>query len=172
MSLRPRSTPFAVNTDSRLLHRFYLALLGAPPDSYLLPSLVWQCVTHKSYSHGSLPYNDKLAFLGAALLPVLSLTQGRRTIKFVSLSKTLQTAGLESVENPVTAKTSSDAIHNFALQHNVSAIMRWKPAFADLHKSAKAQVASECVEAIIGGIALSKGAAKAQSFCLERILPS
>jgi large subunit ribosomal protein L15 len=55
---------FAVNEDPRKLDEVYIRMLGPGGDKMLGDEAKWLAVTHKSFDHGRMGFNDRLAYLG------------------------------------------------------------------------------------------------------------
>ena len=62
---RPQGPEFRVNEDPRRLDEAYARMLGPGGEKVLSDEVKWLAVTHKSFDHGRMGFNDRLAYLGA-----------------------------------------------------------------------------------------------------------
>ena len=62
---------YIVNADPVKLDRVYRNVLGDSGADLLTEEVKWLAVTHKSFDHGRRGYNERLAFLGILLSPLL-----------------------------------------------------------------------------------------------------
>lgn len=61
---KPKGPEFKVNEDPRRLDEVYSRMLGPGGDRVLSDEVKWLAVTHKSFDHGRMGFNDRLAYLG------------------------------------------------------------------------------------------------------------
>lgn len=189
---RQTAQQFEVNDSQTVLDEMYWKLLGPQGVDILTPELRWQAVTHASFDHGRQPYNNKLAFLGRRILFLHAtlhiLNQARSpsaTRETSSKSEPPETISSDSAtylapipfEHPdyknldaatyeaVGEYSSEDSLAEFASAAGLHRVMRWKPMNPwNLVQSGIDTVAVECVHAIIGAIALSRGGLEAKKF--------
>ena len=115
-SLRLHSTrpPFKTNSNTEVLDKFYVRMLGPGGDKVLSEELKWLAITHKSFDQGRRGFNDRLAFLGMANSGMSRGTVGKAWWFLTDLPGkrivTLQ-ASLALVQNPqmVQTPTNTDA---------------------------------------------------------------
>ncbi|KAF8468140.1 ribonuclease-III-like-domain-containing protein [Kalaharituber pfeilii] len=189
---REPAPEFRVNDNQAVLDQMYEKLFGmGPRGANVLPEdLRWQAVTHASFDHGRQPYNNKLAFLGRRILffhvnlhiinqtPLPSskpsessagpaiVTSDFGTYRAPSPFEHPDYKNLESATyDAVGEHVNDEFMASVARRAGIPKVMRWKPMNVnDLTQSGENTVAMECLHAIIGAIALTRGGLEAKKF--------
>ncbi|KAL3231721.1 Large ribosomal subunit protein mL57 [Nakaseomyces bracarensis] len=133
-------------------------------DIELSDPVLLQCFTHKSFAHGSRPYNEKLNLLG---LQFLKLNASIHTVKgdgkvadFTQLG-TLQSRGL------ISHHTAADYI----IRKQLDPLVFWK--MNDVNDgpiNGKSKILSTVLNSVVGAIVLQQGPGKASQFVFEDLL--
>lgn len=131
-----------------------------------------QIFTHKSYSHGKLGYNEKLAFLG-------------RRVLYLRLSEYLihrPTSSPEAIDGLDVSAITTERLEGILSLDRIGVVaerldgfkglLRWKPKNeGDLEGSGMRKVAAESLMAVVGAIELQYGAAKAKEVVDGKVIP-
>ncbi|KAF9539218.1 hypothetical protein EC957_005647 [Mortierella hygrophila] len=121
-------------------------------------SLMTQSITHKSFSHGSLPTNEKLGYLGRTFLQMHVTEQKWDKVKS---NRTLRSS--------VAHATASDKLAKVARSMGVDEVMRWKAASSTDSKVGEDSVLAHTMEAIVGAVYHDKGSKAAREFVAKHI---
>ncbi|KAG0243663.1 hypothetical protein BGX31_010363 [Mortierella sp. GBA43] len=143
------------------------------------PSLMTQSITHKSYSHASVPTNERLSHLGRAFLE-LHVTE--RKWDKVSSNKVLRSS--------VATAITSDKLAKVARSLGIDQVMRWKSPTLYLAiqnsgdgKKGKSEMSSadikvgedtilaNTLEAVVGAVYHDKGSKAAKEVITKHIYP-
>ncbi|ODV97973.1 hypothetical protein PACTADRAFT_73627 [Pachysolen tannophilus NRRL Y-2460] len=140
---------------------------------FLIPDdLLLQVITHKSFAHGSKPYNEKLSVIGFQLLKYYT--------SFYSISS--PTNSKFAINNLnfdcLGSLVSKFIIHEeclakFIKSKNINQIIFWKkasPLDEDPRTNGENAVYSKVTSALVGAINLFHGTTKAQEFIKEELL--
>ncbi|KAL4787845.1 ribonuclease-III-like-domain-containing protein [Aspergillus varians] len=174
---------FPVNTDPKLLDRFYVRFFGDGGDKILSDEVKWLAVTHKSFDQGRRGFNDRLAFLGKRIVQLqasLALAQSPRSTSGPVASdpygrQPFRHAALEGLDNlsPNTKKflTDKSKLAEVAQQYELQNVLRWCPRKPDnLEGSGIEVVLAHTLYALVGAVSLEKGGQEANKVARERIL--
>ncbi|KAI8360326.1 ribonuclease-III-like-domain-containing protein [Mortierella sp. GBAus27b] len=125
------------------------------------PSLMTQSITHKSYSHASVPTNERLSHLGRAFLE-LHVTE--RKWDKVSSNKVLRSS--------VATAITSDKLAKVARSLGIDQVMRWKSptSSADI-KVGEDTILANTLEAVVGAVYHDKGSKAAKEVITKHIYP-
>ncbi|KAG0065306.1 hypothetical protein BGZ89_008443 [Linnemannia elongata] len=123
-------------------------------------SLMTQSITHKSFSHGSLPTNEKLGYLGRTFLQMHVTEQKWDKVKS---NRTLRSS--------VAHATATDKLAKVARSMGVDEVMRWKAASSTDSKVGEDSVLAHTMEAIVGAVYHDKGSKAAREFVAKHIYP-
>lgn len=125
--------------------------------------VILQCFTHKSFAHGSRPYNEKLNLLGSQFLKlnasIHSVKEGNDT-DFTQLG-TVESRGL----------ISHHTAANYIMRKQLDPLVFWK--MSDLNNgpvNGKSKILSTVLNSIVGAIVLQQGTGKASQFVFEDLL--
>ncbi|KAF9115778.1 hypothetical protein BGX27_006389 [Mortierella sp. AM989] len=122
-------------------------------------SLMTQSITHKSFSHGSVPTNEKLGYLGRTFLE-LHITEQKWDK--VNSNRTLK--------GSVSRAISSDKLSKVARSLGVDEVLRWKsPSSTPGAKVGEDTVLAHTMEAIVGAVYHDKGSKAAREFVNKHI---
>ncbi|OAQ34327.1 ribonuclease III [Linnemannia elongata AG-77] len=121
-------------------------------------SLMTQSITHKSFSHGSLPTNEKLGYLGRTFLQMQVTEQKWDKVKS---NRTLRSS--------VAHATATDKLAKVARSMGVDEVMRWKAASSTDSKVGEDSVLAHTMEAIVGAVYHDKGSKAAREFVAKHI---
>ncbi|KAG0310806.1 hypothetical protein BGZ97_012303 [Linnemannia gamsii] len=122
-------------------------------------SLMTQSITHKSFSHGSLPTNEKLGYLGRTFLQMHVTEQKWDKVKS---NRTLRSS--------VAHATATDKLAKVARSVGVDEVMRWKAASSSPDsKVGEDSVLAHTMEAIVGAVYHDKGSKAARDFVTKHI---
>ncbi|KAF9987819.1 hypothetical protein BGZ65_001673 [Modicella reniformis] len=124
-------------------------------------SLMTQAITHKSFSHGSVPTNERLGHLGRAFLE-LYITE--RKWDKVNSNKVLRST--------VSLEITSDKLAKVARSMGIDEIMRWKSrSSSPSAKVGEDTVLAHTMEAIVGAVYHDKGSKAAREVITKHIYP-
>ncbi|KAF9133097.1 hypothetical protein BGX30_012417 [Mortierella sp. GBA39] len=121
-------------------------------------SLMTQSITHKSFSHGSLPTNEKLGYLGRTFLQMHVTEQKWDKVKSNRI-----------LRSSVAHATASDKLAKVARSMGVDEVMRWKAASSTDSKVGEDTVLAHTMEAIVGAVYHDKGSKAAREFVAKHI---
>ncbi|CDH09979.1 related to 54S ribosomal protein L15,mitochondrial [Zygosaccharomyces bailii ISA1307] len=140
--------------------------------------VVLQCLTHKSFAHGSKPYNEKLNLLGSQFLKyqasIHSLKQ-KANLSPVSKGKIQQSLNNLNFTNLGTQLSklliSKDATAEFIKEKHLDSLIFWKmrDVTKDGRFNGETAIFSSALNAIGGAILISSGPEKAGRF-VEQVL--
>lgn len=141
--------------------------------------LVLQCFTHKSFAHGSKPYNEKLNVLGSQFLKyqaaIHSLRQ-RDQLSPVAPNKVQQSLNGLNFTNlgTVTAKLiiSKTSTAEFMKVKQLNSLIFWKmrDVTKDGRYNGENTVFTSALNALVGAILISNGPEKAANFVQQVLL--
>lgn len=133
--------------------------------------LILQCLTHKSFAHGSKPYNEKLNLLGAQFLkletsihsvkndsPLEARENGPLSLKFSNLGT-----------NFAKELASKNTACTFIKSHKLGPFIFWKmrDPLKDSHINGETTIFASVLNAFIGAILTTNGPEKASLFIKE-----
>ncbi|OUM53614.1 hypothetical protein BVG19_g2915 [[Candida] boidinii] len=140
-------------------------------DKYELPdNLLLQILTHKSFAHGSKPYNEKLSFIGKELLKfniskyIINLESD---YDFAINKKNFE--GLGSFSHKMTS--SDKLLFNYIKSNNLNEIFFCKTA-KNQKEDQPSTIYSTIITSLIGAIASKSGKSAAEEFIQTEILPN
>lgn len=166
--------PFAVNEDAQKLMDMYRGFVGEEPKLPL--ELAWQAVTHKSYRHGFLPYNERLAMDGRRVLTfhaALHWIQKNPKARTAIDGWDVDALRDDQFGDPVDQLFQYRNLCHIGRQFGVPQVMRWKPRVNEnLATSGEERVVAEVVAAIVGAVNAYSGGHAAKDFVHSRILPA
>ncbi|OOF94806.1 hypothetical protein ASPCADRAFT_208468 [Aspergillus carbonarius ITEM 5010] len=183
LRLNSKRPDFPVNSDPKVLDRFYILMLGNDGDKMLSEETKWLAVTHKSFDQGRRGFNDRLAFLGKSIVHLqasLALVQspinaanavardafGREPFTHPALDS------LDNLDyNTKSFLTSKTKLAELAYKYDMQRVVRWCPRKPNnLESSGIDLVLAHAMYAVIGAISLEKGNVVANKVARERIL--
>lgn len=136
--------------------------------------LILQCLTHKSFAHGSKPYNEKLNLLGAQFLKlqtcIHSLKNGSSVESRENGQLSLQFSNLGTkFAKELTSKNTACA---FIKSHNLGPFIFWKmrDPIKDGHINGETTIFASVLNAFIGAILSTNGSEKASKFIKGSLL--
>lgn len=150
-------------------------------DINLPNDVILQCLTHKSFAHGTKPYNEKLCLLGTQFLKyqasIHSLKQSdllspvgegkvQQSIKGLNFTNLGTQLGKLLISRPVTAR--------FIKEKNLDSLIFWKmkDPLRDSHHNGETTIYSTVLNALVGGILATNGPTKAIEFVNSVLLNS
>lgn len=146
------------------------------PNNVLL-----QCLTHKSFAHGSKPYNEKLSLLGAQFLKyqasIHSLNQSD-VLSPVAVGKVQQSINGFNFTNLGTQLSklliSRPVTARFIKDKKLDSLIFWKmkDPLKDSHHSGETTIYSTVLNAFVGGILATNGPIKTVEFVKKVLLNS
>lgn len=141
--------------------------------------LVLQCFTHKSFAHGSKPYNERLNVLGSQFLKyqaaIHSLRQ-RDQLSPVASNKVQQPlnglnfTNLGTVVSKLLISKTSTAQYIKAKQLDTLIFWKMRDATKDGRYNGENTVFTSALNALVGGILISNGPEKATNFVQQVLL--
>ncbi|KAK4501801.1 hypothetical protein PRZ48_007610 [Zasmidium cellare] len=180
----PRQPKWRVNKDEDKLNEAYDKFLGSVASGrgsdLLDQETKWLAVTHKSHSHGSLGFNDRLAYLGKrivdlqASLALLSAPASPLTSNFdpehVYNHPSLE--GLDNISVPNKMQVlDKTRLAKLAGMYGLDGVVRWKPKKSDnLEGSGVNTVMAHTIYSIVGAVAMQKGGDLAAKVARKRVL--
>ncbi|SCV04083.1 LAMI_0H13278g1_1 [Lachancea mirantina] len=148
---------------------------------YLPDELIVQCFTHKSFAHGSMPYNEKLAALGAQFLKyqasIYSVSSQEKPLE--------QAAGAEISPNSINGLEFSNLGTQFSKQliskqtlsevikeRGIDTLVFWKKRdpLKDAKFNGENSIFSSVLNAVVGGVLVTSGPEKASEFIGNELL--
>lgn len=139
------------------------------PDDLLL-----QIITHKSFAHGSKPYNEKLSYFGEE---ILQLTSSKSVLAHESNSdfaiNKINFDGLSSLAHRLIL--SDKFLASYAKSKGIDSIFFCRKALPNGKQDKLYQpkaIYSTITSSLIGAIALQHGKKKAEEFIEQEIIPS
>jgi large subunit ribosomal protein L15 len=140
----------------------------------------WVAITHKSFSHGRLGFNDRLAYLGKRILDLqtsLALLNSPPNPAAITppARHVFQHPALSTLSNitPTIKESTLNRLRlsTVAMQYGLEHVVRWKPKKSDdLKLSGIDAVLAQALYAIVGAVALQKGGKQADRLARTRIL--
>ncbi|CAI4906472.1 CGH_3_HP_G0021310.mRNA.1.CDS.1 [Saccharomyces cerevisiae] len=136
--------------------------------------LILQCLTHKSFAHGSKPYNEKLNLLGAQFL---KLQTSIHSLKNGSPAESCENGQLSLQFSNLGTKfakelTSKNTACTFVKLHNLGPFIFWKmrDPIKDGHINGETTIFASVLNAFIGAILSTNGSEKAAKFIQGSLL--
>lgn len=131
-----------------------------------------QIFTHKSFNHGKLPYNEKLAFLGRRVLYL-------RVSEYLMSRPTSTPSSIDGLDmDAISTRRLEDILSlqklgDLAMSlDGLPTLLRWKPKdVRDKQASGQRKVAAESLMALVGAVESQFGASCAKSFVESNIIP-
>ncbi|ONH68069.1 Ribonuclease 3 [Cyberlindnera fabianii] len=153
----PKGAAYELNDTSIGPLKTLLGSKYALPDELLL-----QIQTHKSFAHGSKPFNEKIA------------VYGQHFLKYKTTLHTIETQGIDALGSESAKKLiSTGVLADFVRSHGLADAIYWKkrnPLQTDVKVSGENSVLARTCEAIVGGILLQRGKETAEQFVDEVML--
>ena len=144
-------------------------------DIDLPNDVILQCLTHKSFAHGSLPYNEKLQLLGSQFLKLraavyslgkdgqnLNETQNSRSSQFNVNGCNFNNLGSQPSKQMDPRKTISDMVR----KNNLQDLVFWKmrdPVKSGAYNG-EDRVFSTVIHSIVGALLITNGPEKTARF--------
>ena len=117
--------PYAVNEEFSKVQTIYNRFLGNAYSDPLPIAIIWQVFTHKSFAHGSKPYNENLSFLGKRLIQMQILDEVLATFN----------EGICAIKPGLLEQlTNVKSLCNVAIEYNFDEVIRWKPRMVSSKK--------------------------------------
>lgn len=148
-------------------------------DIHLPNDVILQCLTHKSFAHGSKPYNEKLSLLGSQFLKY------QASIHSLKQPKLLSPVAHDKVQQPINGLNftnlgtqlaklliSKPVAANFIKEKNLDSLVFWKmkDPLKDSYHNGETAIYSTVLNAFVGGILATNGPLKATSFVQHVLL--
>ncbi|KXT17585.1 hypothetical protein AC579_6165 [Pseudocercospora musae] len=189
MPIRLRAQPnqpvWEANTDDERLDQAYDSFCGRVAGNkrgrdLLSEEVKWTAITHKSHTHGTQGFNDRLAYLGKRILELqtslalLSSPSPSNTPQFDRDEVYIHPAldGLENISQHTKLQILNHRrLSTLAMQYGLDKVVRWKPKTSDiLRASGQDSVLALTVFSIIGALAMQQGGEVAARAARERVL--
>lgn len=139
-------------------------LLG---DEFVLrDSVLLQCLVHKSFAHGKVPYNEKLAILGQQLLRLQASRAAAEAAAPISEYATINGHNFNINSNAVDILASTPVLSVVCDRAGLEPAMFYKPSGPNSAPLVKAKA----VHAIVGALILERGTQTAISFINSKLL--
>ncbi|KAJ1499015.1 hypothetical protein HMI56_004634, partial [Coelomomyces lativittatus] len=135
------------------------AFLARTGLSFLRNETYLQALTHKSYLHGKLPYNDRLEYLGQKVL-------GLYVTEYIHAK--YPNIFYDGLRDAVNAYTCLNTLNRFGRFLGIPNVVRWQPK--DTQKTGEDRIVAKAVMALIGAIYHDKGSIVAKKFIHACIL--
>ncbi|QLG73483.1 hypothetical protein HG535_0E05670 [Zygotorulaspora mrakii] len=141
--------------------------------------ILLQCLTHKSFAHGSKPYNEKLGLLGSHFLKYQASIHSIKQPQLLSLvapNKLQQAVNGLNFANLGTQVSkfliSKPAMAAFVKAKNIDSLVFWKmkDPLKDSHHNGETTIFSSVLNALVGAILLTNGPEKANRFVSNCLL--
>lgn len=135
--------------------------------------VILQCLTHKSFAHGSKPYNEKLSLLGSQYLKYQASIHSVRQHELlspVSQNKVQQAINGLNFTNLGTQLSklliSKSAMSAFVRAKNLDTLVFWKmkDPLKDSYHNGETTIYSTVLSALVGAILVTNGPEKANRF--------
>lgn len=128
----------------------------------LSDAAILQCLTHKSFAHGSCPYNEKLNLLGSQYLKL------QAAMHSVGPENSFGNLGSPVSKGLVSYQTAAE----YVIAKNLEPLVFWKVSdpLNDGPIKGKSKVMSTVLNSFIGAILLQQGEKKASQFIVEDLL--
>jgi len=144
-------------------------------EEYKLPNnIALQILTHKSFSHGLKPFNEKLAIFGSHFLKFKTSVYQITSENNLSSEKSINGLELEQLGTLDSRNLISKfVLAEFIRQQNIGDSIFWKkrnPLITNSKVSGEDSVYARSLEAIVGAIILQHGKSKAEKFVDEILL--
>ncbi|SCW04371.1 LAFE_0H12046g1_1 [Lachancea fermentati] len=141
--------------------------------------IIVQCLTHKSFAHGSKPYNEKLAALGAQFLKYhasvhslksqdADVAKGNASVRININGLNFTNLGTQFSKQLIAKQTTA----KFIKARQLDSLVFWKrrdPLKNDVYNG-ESSVLSSVLNAIVGGILTTNGPQKAAAFIEKELL--
>ncbi|GMM52448.1 mitochondrial 54S ribosomal protein YmL15 [Starmerella bacillaris] len=136
-------------------------------DFKLSDPLILQCLVHKSFAHGKVPYNEKLAFIGSELLR-LEAARAAAQAGNQALPKELTINGqnFDISSNAIELLTSAQVLSKICQNAGLDDTLFYKTPKRDLTSSIRAKT----VNAFVGAVLLESGSTAAFRFIDDRLM--
>lgn len=150
-------------------------------DIDLPNEIILQCLTHKSFAHGSKPYNEKLCLLGAHFLKYQASIHSLKQQDFLSpvaedkVQQSIKGLNFTNLGTQVAKLLISRAVTaRFIKEKSLDSLIFWKmkDPLRDSHHNGETAIYSTVLNAIVGGILATNGPAKAIDFVNKVLLNS
>lgn len=142
----------------------------ATPSLSLSERVQMQTLTHKTYKHGSEPYNQKLAVFGRRILRMHIMTHKAAEWNFSAGEHRPSIENLPMTGSVIPAAQAEHFLTEYFLKRGLEDLVRWKPRNKmNLKASGADKIYIESACAILGAIAIEHGLKKAFSFLSENV---
>ncbi|CDK27053.1 unnamed protein product [Kuraishia capsulata CBS 1993] len=162
------SRKYELNEDNLKHIKGYLSSIES--GKYQLPDrLLLQVITHKSFAHGKLPYNEKLSILGYSLF---SMTTAKFALHIAEVSKARDVV---DVVNSTGFKllNRNSMLDVFSSLTGLAKVVFWKnpePLNLDGASALNKTVERNTVLALIGAIISQHGTKSAEEFVINEVI--
>ncbi|CCE65337.1 hypothetical protein TPHA_0K02040 [Tetrapisispora phaffii CBS 4417] len=149
-------------------------------DINMSDDLLLQCLTHKSFAHGSKPYNEKLSLLGSQFLKY------QASIYSINQKDTTKKDSTNIIENDINGLDftnlgtsfsklliSTAVLSKFVKEKKLNSLIFWKMRDnlkIDMKGSGEPLVCSTVLNALIGGMLSTNGIQKTKNFIEKELL--
>lgn len=134
---------------------------------FALPeNLLLQCLVHKSFAHGSVPYNEKLAILGQQLFRFEASRSAVEAPDAAPGRAAVNNLNFNISHNAIEILSSTPVVSAVCDKAGLVNAMFYKPANDKTSPTVKAKV----IHALVGAVLLEKGALEATRFMNTRLL--
>ncbi|CCF59916.1 hypothetical protein KAFR_0I01350 [Kazachstania africana CBS 2517] len=125
-------------------------------------NIILQCLTHKSFAHGKVPYNEKLNLLGSQFLKF------RSSIYTLNQTKSFNSLGSKDSRNMIHRDTLSQVIKDLGLRPMV--FWKKRDPVRGATYNGEATILSTVLNSLVGAILIINGETKATKFVDELLL--
>lgn len=141
--------------------------------------VVLQCLTHKSFAHGSKPYNEKLNLLGSQFLKYQASIHSLRQNNVLSpvargkVQRPLNNLNFTNLGTQLSKfLISKDAIAEFIKEKHLDSLIFWKmrDVTKDGHFNGESAIYSSALNALVGAILVGNGPERAGQFVQQALL--
>lgn len=129
-------------------------------------NLLLQCLVHKSFAHGSVPYNEKLAILGQQLFRFEASRSAVSAPDTAPKKAAVNNLNFDISHNAIEILSSTPVVSAVCDKAGLAEAMFYKPANDKVSPTIKAKV----IHALVGAVLLEKGALEAARFMSTRLL--
>lgn len=161
----PHGTPYGSSEATKHIHSFLGSEYAIPDDVAL------QVLTHKLFSHGLKPYNEKLSAMGSKLL---NLYLAKHVVEQQTLNPlAVNGKNIDVLGSPMARElTGRMAAGLFAKNAKLNEVMFWRLYNHEVsfEQSGEMKVSAQMVYALVGAVTFLHGKSVAERFIREKLL--
>ncbi|QLQ79723.1 hypothetical protein HG537_0C03710 [Torulaspora globosa] len=148
-------------------------------DIELPKEVILQCLTHKSFAHGSKPYNEKLCLLGTQFLKYQAAIHSLRQPQLLSpvaqgkIQQSINGLNFTNLGTQLSKLLISKPVAaRFVKQRKLDALIFWKmkDPLKDSHHNGETTIYSTVLNAFVGAVLATNGPDKARQFVSKVLL--